>query len=432
MTGADGIGPQRSRAAMAAVGLTLLLLTGACASPFERPAPLDDGPLRARAVTKTDDGIRVSAAVPSRDESRSIFGVDLDQRGIQPLWLEIENGSERSVYFLPTGLDPEYFAPLEVAFLYGGPFHDEGKAALAAHLEALSFDSRSPILPGETVTGFVYVNRADPSMMVQVDLIGREWSDSIGLVVPVPGTEAAQQRMAALRGLYTESDVVEIDDEPALRSALEELPCCAADQTGARSLPLNVVLIGKLDEWGPAFVGRNYRYAPASPWHAFGRMQDLSGHRISRWVAPQPHTLRVWLTPLRYQGKPIWVGQVSTAPGRAICGVRRGNAAHRARRGRCPQRYRAGSALFAGASQSRLRERGGERKRRGAPADVRCRVLSYRRLARRDVVRPPPGRALADPVLRLGADRRPSRTDNRGFNRAVACGLPGHSQRRRQ
>ena len=113
-------------------------------------------------------------------------------------------------------------------------------------------------------------------MMVQVDLIGREWSDSIGLVVPVPGTEAAQQRMAALRGLYTESDVVEIDDEPALRSALEELPCCAADQTGARSLPLNVVLIGKLDEWGPAFVRRNY-YAPASPWQAFGRMQDLQG-----------------------------------------------------------------------------------------------------------------------------------------------------------
>ena len=39
MIGADGIGPQRSRAAMAAVGLALLLLTGACASPFERPAP---------------------------------------------------------------------------------------------------------------------------------------------------------------------------------------------------------------------------------------------------------------------------------------------------------------------------------------------------------------------------------------------------------
>ena len=315
MTGAEGIGPRLSRAAMTTVGLALLLLTGACASPFERPAPVDDEPLRARAVTKTDDGIRVSAAVPSGEESRSIFGVDLDQRGIQPLWLEIENGSERSVYFLPTGLDPEYFAPLEVAFLYQGPFHDEGKAALAEHLEALSFDSRSPIAPGETVSGFVYANRADPSMMVNVDLIGREWSGSIGLVVPVPGTEAAQQRMAALRGLYTESDVVEIDDAPALRSAQQELPCCGADQTGGRSLPLNLVVIGNLDEWGPAFVGRNYRYAPASPWHAFGRMQDLSGRKISRWVAPQPHTLRLWLTPLRYQGKPIWVGQVSTGLG---------------------------------------------------------------------------------------------------------------------
>jgi hypothetical protein len=300
---------------MAAVGLALLLLTGACASSFERPAPVDDGPLRARAVTRTGDGIRVSAAVPSVDEARATFGVDLDQRGIQPLWLEIENGSERSFYFLPTGLDPEYFAPLEVAFLYQGPFHDEGKAALAEHLEALSFDSRSPILSGETVSGFVYANRADPSVMVNVDLIGREWSDSIGLVVPVPGTEAAQQRMAALGGLYTESDVVEIDDEPALRGALEELPCCAADPTGARSLPLNLVVIGKLDEWGPAFVGRSYRYAPASPWHAFGRMQDLSGRRISRWVAPQPHTLRLWLTPLRYQDQPIWVGQVSTGLG---------------------------------------------------------------------------------------------------------------------
>jgi LssY C-terminus len=312
MTGAEGIGPQLSRAAMAVVGLALLLLTGACTSPFERPAPVDNGPLRARAVTRTDDGIRVSAAVPSADESRSIFGVDLDQRGIQPLWLEIENGSERPFYFLPTGLDPEYFAPLEVAFLYQGPFADEGKAALAEHLEALSFDRRRAIAPGETVSGFVYTNRADPSIMVQVDLIGREWSESIGLVVPVPGTEAAQQRMDALSGLYTDSDVVEIDGEPALRSALEVLPCCAADQTGARSLPLNLVLIGKLDEWGPAFVRRNYRYAPASSWQAFGRMQDLSGRKISRWVAPQPHTLRLWLTPLRYQGKPIWVGQVST------------------------------------------------------------------------------------------------------------------------
>ena len=66
MTGADGIGPQRSRAAMAAVGFTLLLLTAAFEAGAARRRPL-----RARAVTKTDDGIRVSAAVPSEDPALS-------------------------------------------------------------------------------------------------------------------------------------------------------------------------------------------------------------------------------------------------------------------------------------------------------------------------------------------------------------------------
>jgi hypothetical protein len=314
MTSSDAGGTRLSRA-MTAFALALLLLIAACASPFERPAPVDLGPLRARAVTKVEDGIRVSAAVPSADESRSIFGIDLEERGVQPLWLEIENGSERRFHLLRTGLDPEYFAPLEVAYLYEGSFDDQGDATLGAHLEALSFDNRSLILPGETVSGFVYVNRAAPSMMVDADLVGREWSDRIGLVVPVPGTEVAQQRIAALGGLYTEADLVELRDEAALRTALEELPCCTIDETGASSLPLNLVVVGALDEWGPAFGRRNYRYTPASPWYAFGRMQDFSAHKISRWVSPQPHTLRAWLTPLRFRGSPIWAVEVSTSLG---------------------------------------------------------------------------------------------------------------------
>jgi hypothetical protein len=144
------------------VASPLLLLNGACASAFERPAPFADAPLRARAVTKTDEGIRVSAAAPSASESRFIFGVDLDQRDIQPLWLEIENGGERSFYFLPTGLDPEYFAPLEVAFLYEGSFDDEGDAALGEHLEALGSTVAARSLR-ETVSGFVYGTGPTPA-----------------------------------------------------------------------------------------------------------------------------------------------------------------------------------------------------------------------------------------------------------------------------
>ena len=316
MTISDSVCGRQSRIAKTAFAISLLLLTAACGTSFEKPAPFDDEPLRERAITKTEDSIRVSAAAPSKDESKSIFGIDLKQQGIQPFWLEIENGTDRSFAFLPTGLDPEYFSPQEVAFLYGDSLTGEGQANLAEHIEALSFDSRSLILPGDTVTGFVYLNLVDPSLVAEIGLIGRKWSQRISLLVPVLGTQEAQQRVAALRGVYTESDFVEIDDEATLRTALEGLPCCTTNETGTRqSQPLNLVLIGEIEELGPAFVGRGYRYNPASPLFAFGRVQDISAHKISRWVAPQPHTIRFWLTPLRHQGKPIWVAQVSTGLG---------------------------------------------------------------------------------------------------------------------
>jgi hypothetical protein len=101
-----------------------------------------------------------------------------------------------------------------------------------------------------------------------------------------------------------------------LRRALEQLPCCVTDESGARQgLPLNLVLIGTLEEMGPAFVLQGYHHSPASPLYLFGRKNDLSARKRSRWVSPQPHVVRVWLTPLRYQGAPVWVAQVSTAQG---------------------------------------------------------------------------------------------------------------------
>jgi hypothetical protein len=294
----------------------MVLLVGACASPFERPAPVDEDQLRVRAVTKTVDGIRVSATIPSEDESRLIFGVDLRQHDIQPFWLEIENGADRQVIFLPTGLDPEYFDPLEVAYLYEDTHTEEGHAELAEHIFALSFDSRRRILSGETVSGFVYMYRFHSSLMAEIDLLGRKWSKRIRLLVPVLGTDEAQDRVRALRELYTEDEFVEINDDWMLRTALEELPCCATDKTGIhQSLPLNLVLIGEIEDMVSAFGRRLYGYNPVSPSYVFGRVQDLSGQKTSRWVAPQPHSVRLWLTPLRFQGKSIWIGQVSTRLG---------------------------------------------------------------------------------------------------------------------
>jgi hypothetical protein len=285
------------------------------ANPAESDEPLfDDEFLRQRAVIKVDGGIRVSAAVPTVEESRSIFGVDLNENGIQPLWLEIKNGSDRLVYLLPTGLDPEYFAPLEVAFLYKGSVADYG--ALGEHLQALNFDTRSPIFPGAEVAGFVYTNLADPTMVAEVDLISQQWSTSIPLLVPVSGTETSQRRIDTVRELYTDADLIHIEDEAQLRIALETLPCCTTNEAGAmQGLPLNLVLIGEIEDVATAFVRRGYRYGPVTPLFAFRREQDVSAWKRSQWVAPQPHTLWMWATPLRYQGKPVWIGQISTVLG---------------------------------------------------------------------------------------------------------------------
>jgi hypothetical protein len=297
-----------------AVLLAVLLLFAACASPvFPPQGSFDEGFLRARAVTKVEDGIRVSAAFPTLEEARSIFRIDFAREDIRPLWVEIENRSQQPFLFLPTGLDPEYFAPYEASFLYRDVYDH---TSLGRHLEELGFDSRSAIPPGAARSGFVYVNAVEPSLLAQVDLFGWRWAKRLSLIVPVPDAEVAAVSFASLRALYKQADLIEIRNETALRTALERLPCCVGDDAGTpQGLPLNLVLIGHLEEMGPAFVNRGYHNSPAAPFLVFGRAQDVSARKRSRWVAPQPHVVRAWQTPLRYEGRPVWVAQVSTVRG---------------------------------------------------------------------------------------------------------------------
>ena len=72
------------------------------------------------------------------------------------------------------------------------------------------------------------------------------------------------------------------------------------------------MLIGNLQDFGPAFVRRNYHHTPVAPRYVFQRPQDFSGSKREQWIQAQPHVLRVWLTTIRFRGKPVWIGQVST------------------------------------------------------------------------------------------------------------------------
>jgi hypothetical protein len=217
---------------------------------------------------------------------------------------------------LPTGLDPEYFSPREAAFLFKGELGDRGYRALADHLESISLNSREPIQPGATASGIVFANRVVPTISAAVDLIGENWSERINLLVPVPGTEPVQRRLEELESIGRNQATEAIVDEVALRRALEALPCCATAGDGAADgPPLNLVVIGDPGDVISSFVRSLYRYRPVSPMRAFGRVQDISAKKISRWVAPKPLVIHGWLAPLRFRGEPVLIVQVSAPRG---------------------------------------------------------------------------------------------------------------------
>ena len=94
--------------------LCFLVLVAACSST-PQTVPAYEGDYRDRAQSQEKDGIRVTAGVPSAAESKAIFGAPLYKRGVQPVWLKIENKRDEMVAFLPVGLDPAYFTPIEAA-----------------------------------------------------------------------------------------------------------------------------------------------------------------------------------------------------------------------------------------------------------------------------------------------------------------------------
>ena len=57
-------------------------------------------------------------------------------------------------------------------------------------------------------------------------------------------------------------------------------------------------------------TGWEYRYSPVSALFLFGRSQDFALQRVRKSINERLH-LRLWITPMRYQGLPVWVGQVS-------------------------------------------------------------------------------------------------------------------------
>ncbi|MGB3647632.1 MAG: LssY C-terminal domain-containing protein [Desulfobulbales bacterium] len=314
-------------------GVIIVLTIIGCASkgPLPEIEKLD---YKSRVVTSSDGAVLVSASVLSADESRDIYGAPLAKKGIQPVWIEVENGDDVAYWLMSPGLDPNFYPASEAVEAFITKHGNETSEMLVQRFESLAF--RNPIPPGKTVSGFVLVNLDHGVKMVQVDLVANRRHRSFSIFAVVPGFRSDYRgRQGFTREQYADDEVINYTDENAFRSALEALPCCVTNKNGTRNGdPLNLVVVGATYDvfpalvrrgWGPteqtwtgsvlkmmksAMSGDRYPYAPISPLYLYDRPQDLALQKARDNIHQRNH-LRLWLSPMRYHDKDVWVGQIS-------------------------------------------------------------------------------------------------------------------------
>ncbi|MBN3761522.1 LssY C-terminal domain-containing protein [Burkholderia sp. Ac-20365] len=314
--------------------LTMVLVACALAGCADTPSTTDVPSYQGRAASRTDGGLRVSTAVLSSDESKTLYDAELAKKNIQPVWVEVRNDEPRSYFLMSPGLDPNFFPASEAAEAFESDATQVQKTSLDQRFNTLAF--RNPIVPGQTASGFVLTNLTEGAKLVQLDLVASGQARTFSILTVVPGFQADYKTSKVFRRAAdaTES-VVDYTDDEAFRAALEALPCCVTNKDGSKNGdPVNLVIVGGLDDAFPALVrrgwspteqkwsgaiwrmvtsalsGERYVNAPVSDLYLFGRAQDLALQKARDTIHQRNH-LRLWLTTMRYHGKTVWVGQIS-------------------------------------------------------------------------------------------------------------------------
>ncbi|TXS92067.1 hypothetical protein FV139_15185 [Parahaliea maris] len=308
--------------------LLLALLLGACSSyhPGKSSAPIEND-IR----TQSKHGLTVSTTLLSDQQAASIYGVNLDDFGLQAIWLRIENRSDHSHWLLVAALDPDYFAPGEAAAMFQPQFAAKDDERINNQFHRLAMPLKSTA--GSVNEGYVLAPRHEGGRYMAVTLVGEEHAVHFDFSVTLPDGTFDFERLEPDK-IYA-GQVRDDLNQAQLRERLRALPCCTASDEGADAGdPLNLVVLGDVGDvlsalsragWshthridmhtvrrlvGAAVSGAAYPVAPISPLYLFGRPQDLALQRARNTILQRNH-VRLWLAPFLFEGKSVWVGQVS-------------------------------------------------------------------------------------------------------------------------
>jgi hypothetical protein len=290
--------------------LALSAMLAACGGRAYVHESVDPGSFLARAEQESNGPIDIATAVPGREETERIFGIDLYAQGIQPVWLQITNRAETLARYAPVSTDPEYFAPLEVAYINRRGYSKAARTAMDERFHSLAMPRY--IKPGETRSGFVFTH-ADPGAKgFNVDVFTGGRALSFTFLLRVPGFEPDYARLN-LREMYAD-DIPDYDDDE-LRETLRNLPCCSGDRAGEETgEPLNLVLVGRGEELLRALLRSGWRETSADqaaglpPQFLYGRQQDAI-FRYQTIGGDSFYELRFWKAPFRSGEDDVYVGQ---------------------------------------------------------------------------------------------------------------------------
>lgn len=336
-----------------AAGLGLLCALTAAGCAGVRTLPLERTACLSRAQAQSAPGASASVSVLTDDEGQKVLGAPLARHGLQAVWVRVKNLSGTPLVFLQRYVTPEYYSAGEAAFVARTRYLKKGLVPKAVSLLLLPFNAWSIarrnaalddnfrklaignalLAPGQEAAGLVYTPLDKGIKEVPVVLLGSGAHAQMLFSIDVPGL-MQDYKKAGFEDRYRPDELVPVSFED-LRSRAEQSPCCATNRLGLRDGdPLNLMLVGglrdilqafKLAGWdeteglslrtglkmaGAFLEGSGYRYAPVSDLYFQGRRHDVAIQKSRHDLNERLH-LRLWYTPLRVAGRPVWMGQVS-------------------------------------------------------------------------------------------------------------------------
>lgn len=287
-----------------------------------RAAPVERAEFISRASTASAGGFEVRAVVPGAAEAEPVLGVDVYERDIQPVWIEVRNTTDTRARIVLSSIDPKYFPPAEVAWFFKSSFSKEGWQDMERQLIERSLPRR--VEPGETVSGFVFTNVSPGTKAFNLDIFHGTVPPSFEqftFFLRVPGfvPDYTEVRFSEL---YPEQEQVHVSAE-ALPAALSEFACCTTDASGeAPGRPVNVFIVAEpltllrsLLRAGWVETPSGEAFAATRLHHFFGRPADGT-FRKPRDGATDRSELSIWKTPVLVDGKVLWAAQSRHAIGR--------------------------------------------------------------------------------------------------------------------